>query len=215
MVSDFKVIPPSELPDGVHLGVSFSAFAVNVPKYLQYLLFSVKALGGRLVRARLPTGSGIEAALENARALVGGSRVHAYINASGIGAKQLARDEAVEPIRGQTLLVKGEAKYIATRLGKSKNDIRIVIPRPGSGSSIIGVTKEPGIWDTSVSENSKQNILDGCKDLAPELLGKGGEFELLGVQVGLRPARKGDPRVEAEFIGEKLIIHEYGHSGAG
>ncbi|MCJ1438906.1 hypothetical protein MMC27_008296 [Xylographa pallens] len=216
VVSDFKVIPPSELPDGAHLGVTFSAFAVNVPKYLQYLLASVEALGGRLVHARLPIKGGIEAALNKARVLVGRSSIHAYINASGIGARKLASDEAVEPMRGQTLLVKGEAKCIATRVGKSKDDIRIVIPRPGSGNSIIGVTKEPGIWDTSVSEISKQTILDECKELAPELLGKDGEFELLDVQVGLRPARKGGPRVAAEVLGGgELIIHEYGHSGAG
>ncbi|MCJ1378965.1 hypothetical protein MMC17_002064 [Xylographa soralifera] len=216
IVSDLKVIPPSELPDGVYFGVSFSTFAINVPRYLQYLLSCVEALGGRLVHARLPTESGIEAALESARALVGGSSIRAYINASGIGARQIARDEAVEPIRGQTLLVKGEAKCIATRLGKSKDDIRIVIPRPGSGTSIIGVTKEPSIWDTSASEISKQKILYGCKELAPELLRKDGEFELLGTQVGLRPARRGGPRVAAEILGEgELIIHEYGHSGAG
>ncbi|MCJ1402428.1 hypothetical protein MMC11_005648 [Xylographa trunciseda] len=216
VVTNFSVIPPSELPDGVHLGVSFSAFAINVPRYLAYLLSCVENLGGRLCRARLSTESGIEAALKQARIMVGGPSIHAYVNASGIGARQFARDEAVEPIRGQTLLVKGEANGIATRLGKSKNDIRIVIPRPGAGSSIIGVTKEPGIWDTSVSEDSKQKILQGCKELAPELLGKDGEFELLGVQVGLRPARRGGPRVAAEVLhGGEFVIHEYGHSGAG
>ena len=176
----------------------------------------MERLGGRLIRAQLPTEGGIEAALEKARALVGGSSIHAYINASGIGARRIAKDEAVEPIRGQTLLVKGEANCIATRLGKSKDDVRIVIPRPGSGSSIIGVSKEPGIWDTSVSESSKQKFLYGCKELAPELLRKDGEFELLGVQVGLRPARSGGPRVTAEvLVGGEFIIHEYGHSGAG
>ncbi|MCJ1282259.1 hypothetical protein MMC26_001582 [Xylographa opegraphella] len=216
VVSDFKVIPPTELPDGVHLGVSFSTFAVNVPKYLQYLLFCVVAHGGRLYRARIPTQNGIGATVDKARALVGGSKIHAYVNASGIGARNIAKDEAVEPIKGQTLLVKGEAKCIVTRLGKSKGEIRIVIPRPGSGSSIIGVTKEQGIWDTTVSESSKQNFLSGCKELAPELLAKNGEFELLGVQVGLRPARKGGPCVAAEVLGGgELIIHEYGHSGAG
>ena len=216
VVSNFKVLPPNELPDGVRFGVSFSAFAVNVPRYLAYLLSCVKALGGQLFRARLPTDSDIETALDRARILVGRSSIHAYINASGIGAMQLVRDEAIESIRGQTLLIKGEAKCIVTRLGKSKDGIRIVIPRPGSGNSIIGVTKEPGIWDTSVSDDSKQKILDECKELAPELLGKDGEFELLGIQIGLRPARRGGPRVAAQVLrGGDLLIHEYGHSGAG
>ena len=124
---------------------------------------------------------------------------------------------AIEAVRGQSVLVKGEASRISTRVGKTKNDIRVVIPRPGSGTSIIGVTKEPGIWDTSVNEDITQQFMRECKELAPELLDEVGEFEVLSVQVGLRPARKGGPRVEAEEVleGGELIIHEYGHSGAG
>ncbi len=33
--------------------------------------------------------------------------------------------------------------------------------------------------------------------------------------VGIRPYRKGGIRIEQEMIGEKLIIHNYGHGGAG
>jgi len=33
--------------------------------------------------------------------------------------------------------------------------------------------------------------------------------------VGLRPFRKGDVRVEPQEVAGKLIIHNYGHGGAG
>ena len=215
-VDQFTVIPSSELPPGVYCGVSFNAFAINVDQYLLYLLSSIKALGGKTVHARLPTDNGIGNAVKKAKALAGGPTVHAYINATGIRARQFAGDDAIIALRGQTVLVKGEARRISTRIGRTKNDIRVVIPRPGSGTSVIGVTKEPGIWDTSVNEDTTQGFLRSCKELAPELLNEDGEFEVLGVQVGLRPARKGGPRVEGEILsGGELVIHEYGHSGAG
>lgn len=70
--------------------------------------------------------------------------------------------------------------------------------------------------DTSVNDQTTREILDGCKELAPQLLNENGEFEILRVQCGLRPARKGGPRVEGEMVGGKWkIVHAYGHAGAG
>lgn len=215
-VSDFKVIPSFQLPSGAMFGVSFSTFAINVPQYLKYLLARVKALGGMFFSARLSAEGGLGNALEEAQIIVGRKPPHAYVNATGIAAKQLAHDEAVTSQRGQTVVVKGEARSIVTRLGKTKDDIRVVIPRPYSGTSIIGVTKEASIWDTEVNKVSKQKTLRECKELASELLMENGEFEVLDVQVGLRPARSGGPRVEAEVLDSgKFVIHENGHGGAG
>lgn len=67
-----------------------------------------------------------------------------------------------------------------------------------------------------MSEQVTREILEGCKELAPELSGQDGKFEVLSVQCGLRPARKGGPRVEHELVGEDiLVVHAYGHAGAG
>lgn len=68
----------------------------------------------------------------------------------------------------------------------------------------------------NVSDETTASILEGCKPLAPELLNSNGEFEVLSVQCGLRPSRKGGPRVEVEVVGgEYLVVHSYGHAGAG
>lgn len=70
--------------------------------------------------------------------------------------------------------------------------------------------------DTKVCNETTVKILEGCKGLAPELLGANGEFEVLSSQVGLRPSRKGGPRVEVQVLeGGEVIVHSYGHSGAG
>ena len=117
------------------------------------------------------------------------------------------------PTRGQTILVRGEAERMSTIEGIGM--IRYVIPRKGSGMSVLGGTKQAENWDTEPNEQTTKEILEGCKPLAPELL-KDGEFEVLKVQVGLRPSREGGARIEREIVGGKWrVVHAYGHSGAG
>lgn len=61
-----------------------------------------------------------------------------------------------------------------------------------------------------------KNLLEAGKELAPELLNEKGEFKVVSVQVGLRPMRKGGPRVEMEVLPDgAAVVHEYGHGGAG
>lgn len=52
--------------------------------------------------------------------------------------------------------------------------------------------------------------------MAPELLtAEDGGFEVISVQCGLRPGRKGGPRLESEVFGGRTIVHAYGHAGGG
>lgn len=121
------------------------------------------------------------------------------------------------PTRGQTILVRGEASKASTFEGIGT--INYAIPRKGSGTSVLGGTNQPGDWDTEPDEETTRGILERCKVLAPELLGGEGEFEVLKVQVGLRPSRVGGARVQREVVeGEGRrwrVVHAYGHSGAG
>ena len=50
------------------------------------------------------------------------------------------------PVRGQTVLVTGEARGVRTRVGSGKEEIAYVIPRKGSGMTVLGGTKEVGVW---------------------------------------------------------------------
>ena len=69
-----------------------------------------------------------------------------------------------------------------------------------------------------MDEDLTKMILERCKELAPELL-VDGEFQVIRVQVGRRPARKGGIRIEVErgLVGgeEKIVCHHYGHGGTG
>lgn len=58
-------------------------------------------------------------------------------------------------------------------------------------------------------------ILERAKVLAPDLVGGNGEMEVVSEQVGFRPSREGGPRVEVEAVEGRVVVHSYGHSGAG
>jgi len=73
---------------------------------------------------------------------------------------------------------------------------------------------------TNVDDDITTWILERCKPLAPELLDKNGSFEILALQVGRRPSRRGGPRVQIEWLqaadgAKKFICHNYGHGSSG
>lgn len=58
-----------------------------------------------------------------------------------------------------------------------------MIPRPGSGTTILGGTKEEGVWDERPDEAVTERILRLNSWQMPELLtGRDGGFEVLSVQ---------------------------------
>ena len=144
MVEGFSYLPADQLPEGIQSAVRFDTICINVPRHLKYLLSKVLVAGGNLVKARLPTDKGLPNALRSAASLANSQDPHEeliFVNASGLGAKELVPDHAMFPVRGQTVLVTGESKS-----AKTMNENRYVIPRPGSGTTILGGTREVGNW---------------------------------------------------------------------
>jgi hypothetical protein len=199
--------------------------AINVPHYLAYLRDRALRSGAILFQSSLPVDGGLQKALATADGIsnaIGRGKVDAYVNATGLGARDLCGDEAVYPIRGQTVLVRGEATAIRTRTGAASKDGReaytaYCIPRPGSGTTILGGTRDVGAWDTTPDPAITEVILERAGYMVPELLtGAEGGFEVVSVQCGLRPARRGGPRTEREVLGDgRRVVHAYGFAGAG
>ncbi|KAK5108780.1 hypothetical protein LTR62_007840 [Meristemomyces frigidus] len=192
-------------------------FAINVPQYLLYLQERAKKYGARVTKTRLPIEAGLNGALKAAEReaiSAGRGKADCIINASGLGAAKLCGDEAMFPIRGQTILVKGEPSRPYTRTGKDHGSY--CISRPGSGTSILGGTRDADAWDDTPDPAVTERILKYAAMNVPELLtGPDGGFEIVSVQCGLRPGRKGGPRVEREVCGGYKVVHAYGHAGAG
>lgn len=231
-VDDFRLLEENERPSGSVMGVRYKSICINVPRYLSYLFERVQSLGARIIKSSFSTTSGLPGAIASAKSILKthgvGQDIFAVVNCTGLGARHFVGKEESEklfPIRGQTLLVKGEARMARTYTEFSENpeELLYVIPRPRSDTTILGGCKQVGNWSPEVDEGLSERILEMVKEykLAEELrMGAEGKFEVLSTQVGFRPGRKGGPRVEVEVeaggkIGGSWVVHSYGHAGGG
>lgn len=201
----------------VTYGEVHRAMSLDSSRYIAWLQERAASQGVHFLRSALPDDGLLAKTFEAvATALRSNGRgaADAFVNATGLSAGRLCNDPAVHPIKGQTILVKGEAKATRTRLGADY--ISYCIPRPGSGTSILGGTKVVGDWSTSVDDETTKIILERLDKIAPELkTSPDGGFEVISVQCGLRPGRVGGPRVEREAVGKCLVVHSYGHGSGG
>ena len=185
-----------QLPPGFASGFAAELPFADMPVYLGWLAGRVQALGGR-IEQRVVTSLG-EA----------GAGADAVINCSGLGARQLAGDDTVEPVWGQHVLV--GAPFVDEFVfegGASADGIGIVPHRRGV---LLGGVRRPG-----------RNLLMPDEQIAAETVARAAvaipklaTAPVLGIEVGLRPGR---PRVrlEAEQTDSSTVIHDYGHDGTG
>ena len=75
---------------------------------------------------------------------------------------------------------------------------------------MLGGTAQKNDWNTEISPEDTKKILRKISSIVPELK----EIEVIGETVGLRPARNA-VRLEPEYFGDKVAVHNYGHGGSG
>jgi D-amino-acid oxidase len=161
--------------------VSFAAPLAEMSVYLPWLAAQVK-VEPRAVRSLAEAGAPV------------------VVNATGLAARELAPDEAVYPARGQIVLVRNPGLTESVRSGG-------FYVHPRSRDVVLGGTFDEDEWDRTPDPAVRARILAGTAAIVPELRGA----EVLGDRVGLRPCRRGGPRVEREGA----VVHAYGHGGAG
>ncbi len=181
----------SDHPAGYAAGWTFVAPVVEMPTYLQWLAARVEALGGTVTRLAL-------AALPD--------RAEVVVDAAGLGARLLAHDPSVVPVRGQVVYVEqvGLDRWWLDEAGPT-----YVVPR--SRDVVVGGTEDHGAWDRTPDPEVADALLRRATDLVPQLRGA----RVLGHRVGLRPAR---PAVRLEVTASPAggrVVHCYGHGGAG
>ncbi|KAI0385677.1 hypothetical protein F5Y04DRAFT_244410 [Hypomontagnella monticulosa] len=206
-IPNFRVIPPAELANSqFDTGFEYETFAIWPVRYLEYLYGLCRERSVECRTAKVDS-------LAEVFSLEGLGNAIGLVNCTGVAAAKLVPDPLVFPVKGQTVVVSGLAERVATRCGDGWE--AIVIPWPGTNKTMLGGSKIANDWSTDPDEQLTQIILDRCKPIAPELLNRDGEFEVLQVRVGLRPARHGGPRMELEHYQDKFICHAYGHYSAG
>ncbi len=167
---------------------SFEAPVIDMPLYLGWLRERLEALGGTLTRMSL-------AALPAPR------DDEVVVDCAGLGARLLAGDHDVSPVRGQVLHVAGVEidRWWLHAAGPT-----YVIPR--TELVVVGGTDEPGEWSRTPSPETTSAIWERATALVPELA----RGRIVAQRVGLRPVRS---RVRVEAVGR--TVHCYGHGGAG
>ena len=171
-------------------GWSFVAPVVEMPVYLPWLVARVEGLGGTMTRMAL-------SALPD--------RAEVVVNATGLGARRMADDSSMVPVRGQVVYVD---QVGLDRWWLDADGPVYVVPR--SHDIVVGGTDDEGAWDRRPDPDVARQVLDRAVRLVPEL----GRAGVRGHRVGLRPARP-EVRLEAEQVGDHRVVHCYGHGGAG
>src|SRR5215469_2692040 len=184
------------LPPGFVSGFAAELPFADMPAYLGWLAGRVQTLGGR-IEQRVVTSLG-EA----------GAEADVVVNCSGLGSRQLAGDDAVEPVWGQHVLV--SAPFVDEFVfegGASADGISIVPHRRGV---LLGGVRRPGRNLLMPDQRIATETIARAAAAIPELA----TAPVLGIEVGLRPGR---PRVrlEAGQTSGITVIHDYGHDGTG
>lgn len=233
LVREFRILAREEIPEPYVAGVAFCTVSINPQEYIPWLSSELRARNVEFVRQHVRT-------LEELRPLVGANGI--LVNASSLGSRSIVgvEDAKLFPIRGQTVLVQSSQlqEFLALKPDDGAVPDTYIIPRPGrslADTALLGGTFEVGDWDTSLDMNIAQAIFDRCSELAPSLRNSE-QTKILAHNVGLRPAREGGPRLEAEIVqfplrgenhnlvpwnstsleeGRMRVVHAYGFGAAG
>jgi hypothetical protein len=127
------------------------------------------------------------------------------VNCSGLSARDLAGDDRLIPVRGQTITV--HAPWIKMFTWA---DGAYIYPK-ADGNVTLGGIKQFGSSNPDVDQSDKDWIWDRCTELQPSLK----NCQILYDWVGLRPFRQ-PIRVESEVLSNgRKVVHNYGHGGNG
>ena len=185
------------------MGLTLKSMCVNPMYYLPYMKAELDRLGVRFIRAEVHSASEAQAIINpKLRNMV-------IVNASGLGAFDLAGDKQVVAVRGQTMMVKSDLQECFMFQG---SHYTYAIPRMFTGCVIIGGVAQEGNLDRTVDQDTRRDILQRITHLVPETfrttdLQKHVERDI----VGLRPSRKGGYRLEREGN----TVHAYGFGSLG
>jgi D-amino-acid oxidase len=129
---------------------------------------------------------------------------------AGLGARTLAGDDSVVPVRGQIVRVANPGLTLSIRDEHHPDGRAYVHPRVDD--VILGGTLDEGVWDDTPDPDTAAAIVARCTDLAPALA----DAPVLEHVAGLRPGRP-TVRLErgADLADGTPLIHHYGHGGSG
>ncbi|MEU3281159.1 FAD-dependent oxidoreductase [Streptomyces antibioticus] len=131
------------------------------------------------------------------------------VNCTGLGARELAGDASVRPVRGQLVVV--ENPGVDTWLVSTAPDGAMAYLFPQPGRLLLGGTSEDDVWGLDPDPAVAEGIVARCAALRPEVAGA----RVLEHRVGLRPVRDAVRLERTALPDGRPLVHHYGHGGAG
>ncbi|MDX6237948.1 MAG: D-amino-acid oxidase [Kribbellaceae bacterium] len=186
-----------QLPGGFLVGWHYIVPVLDMPTYLAYLRARLQQVGGHIEHRRV----------DDLAELSG--NVAAIINCAGLGARKLANDDSLYPIRGQFVVVSnpGIGTFFSEDTGSSP-DLTHFLPQ--GDTLLLGGVAVAGDWNREPDPATAEAIIARCADIEPLLR----DADVIEHRAGLRPTRP-QIRLEAGSVHGTRLIHNYGHGGAG
>lgn len=184
------------IPGAYAHALSYRTYFFDVPVTLPALFEHVSGAHGIAIE---------RATVERLEDLATGSQRRVLVNAAGLGARRLAADAEVIPVRGQTALV--------PRCGDADASIYAdgYYAYPRSDGIVLGGTAEYGVWEAEPQPAAIARIIAANARVLAQVRG----VEPLQSRAGLRPYRRGGVRLEIDRAGATPVVHAYGHGGSG
>ncbi|HEX6418804.1 MAG TPA: FAD-dependent oxidoreductase [Acidimicrobiales bacterium] len=187
------LVKASDVPPGYAAGWRFTSPVVDMSRYLPWLVSRLAAHGV------VP-----EVAVVDDLGTLG----PVVVDCAGVGARELAPDPAVVPVRGQVVVV--EQVGLEEWLVDDGDGASLTYVVPRLDDVVVGGTADEGAEDLTADPATAAAILERATALVPALAGA----RIVGHKVGLRPGRP-TVRLEAEQREGATVVHCYGHGGAG
>lgn len=206
---------------GITDAYEYLAPVINVDNAMAYLMDLVKSKGA-ILRATEIKGDLLEAESQ----LLKEYQAEAIINATGLGAGELAADPNVYGLHRALLRVMNDGKEFpivrnamvvsSTKTGDSGGEGAFFLPRNDGILALGTISSSHGkVENLTIDSSEVQEMKKRCETLIPFL--KNARLDgMYPIVTGTRPQQRGGARVAVEKRSKhSRIIHSYGHGGAG
>ncbi|MEU4927443.1 FAD-dependent oxidoreductase [Streptomyces yokosukanensis] len=169
---------------------------IDMPVHLAWLRARLGAAGGAVEAREVDDLAAVPAPV--------------VVNCAGLGARSLVPDPGVRPVRGQLVVVAnpGVTTWF-TSADHSSGASTYFIPQPGR--LLLGGTADDDDWSLEPDPVTAAAIVARCAAVRPEIA----DARVLSHRVGLRPARDAVRLERRPLSGRRVLVHNYGHGGAG
>lgn len=197
----FRMASSHELRAGASHGfVSGPLPVITMETYLAWLVRRVRTGGAIRTRRFVHITEVIE--LARARGF------DAVVNATGLGSRELVRDRALTPVRGQ--IIRLEPVGLDTVILDEEHPGGVVYLLPRRDDLVCGGIRAVGEESSVLDRSIERAILSRCSEIEPRIR----IARRMSRAAGVRPGR-GSVRLELEEIAGFPVVHNYGHGGNG